>query len=192
MYGGANRSSDVHRETLDYAAPNRYFRPIPRSSCRPNASEPSSDDEEKAGQANGLYLSMQSRVVELRQSPRIDPNCEIPPIMRGDSVAPRRPASSITEGGEFMRNTSRHIPNIKIGPCLLHNAVLSIGVSGPDGNHYCATHMGQAVGPNSEPPRVNFESDAEKPTAPACGVGNIPDAASKAFPPSYVRGRREG
>ena len=51
-----------------------------------------------------------------------------------------------------------------------------LGVSGPDGRRYGETHMIQAAVPWAATPRVRLEFGPRQPTAPASGIGDIPDA----------------
>ena len=58
---------------------------------------------------------------------------------------------------------------------------MRLGVSGPEGKHYCATHMGQALVPPADAPYVKFEFEPRHHKAPAAGMDNSPDNVLKAL-----------
>ena len=144
-------------------------------------SDPVSEAEEKSRHANNLYMAMPSKITALSQTPCPDCDCEPSMVLREDHVASRLPAAALDEGGRLCRthrdiyNTMRAQQVCSVLQCM------RLGVSGPEGKHYCATHMGQAVVPPAERPRVKFEQGPRRPKAPAVGMDNIPDNVLKAL-----------
>ena len=108
-------------------------------------------------------------------APCQDGSCENAMLLRGDLEESRLPWSDLDVGHPFPR-THRDIyqtlrPN-RACPVLQR---IRMGVSGPDGKHFCSTHMSPAVLPAPERPRVQSECDSKHPREPAQCMGNIPD-----------------
>ena len=62
---------------------------------------------------------------------------------------------------------------------ILH--CMRLGVSGPEGKNYCPAHMGQAILPPKESPKVKFEDKHDQIKAPTPGMGSIPDEVLRAL-----------
>ena len=56
-----------------------------------------------------------------------------------------------------------------------------LGVSRPDGKHFCNVHMESAALLAPEGPKGKFEAMYKHPKAPASGLGNIPGAVHGAL-----------
>ena len=62
--------------------------------------------------------------------------------------------------------------------------LMRLGVYGPDGKHFCPTHMSSAVLPGIDGHMVEFGRNSKQPKAPSQGVWAIPDDVLLALAPS--------
>ena len=145
------------------------------------ASEPCSDVDELGCQANMLYMDLPSKLTVLSQQPCGDLVCDKATLVVDDHLASRLPASDLTEGLSLCRTHRDIYQTLRSNQACVALQCNRLGVSGPEGKHYCGQHMGAAVVPAPEGPKVKFESDRDHPKAPAQGLHNIPDEVLKSL-----------
>ena len=181
IYGGILWYCDMHR--LFIGRWPAVFAPVVTGGRRRNSSagsEPPSESEDRSFQANVLYMALPRKIAALAQSQRKDQDCDLVPIVREDHTASKLPGVVLREGVNLCK-THRDIYHTLRGQqvCSAMQS-LRLGVSGPEGKHYCPSHMGKAAIPPSEAPKVKFEMEPGHPNAPAVGMGNIPGGVSGA------------
>ena len=138
-------------------------------------SEPSSDSDDRACQANSLYMDLPHKRTLLRQAACPDSKTELALLVREDREASRLPQSDLDLGIPLCRNHRGIYQAIRSNQVCTALQCVRLGVTGPEGRHYCNDHVAAAVLPVPTGPKVKFEIDPNRPKSPAMGVDNIPD-----------------
>ena len=119
-------------------------------------------------------MAFPSKVTALCQTPCTDDCFPAAPILREDHQASKLPASNLTDVLSMCKTHRGIYLTMRTNQAYSAMQCLRLGVSGPEGKNYCATHMSQAAIPPEEGRRVEFEFDPSHPKAPAYGMENIP------------------
>ena len=182
VYGGPAWYFNIHTKALGNSRLSGRLNQVTAAHRRPSSvSEPPSDAEDKSCQPNSLYMALPITITALSRPPCLDSDCEPTPILREDHAASRLPPEALGEGLCLCR-TNRDIYNtLRDQQVCSVLQCLRLGVAGPDGKHYCASHMGQAVVPPADAPKVKVETDPRHPKAPSVGMDNIPDSVLRAL-----------
>ena len=174
VYGGVLWFFDAHLLVYKYCKSDGSLPVAPLARRRSGISEPSSVGEECC-MANSLYMSLPSKLTALSPTPCRDVDCEVVHILREDHMVSKLPQTFAVEGMSLCSTHRDMYHTLRTNQACAVLQCMRLGVSGPEGKNYCALHMGQAVLPPKEVPKVKFEHDPKHDKAPEQGMDNIPE-----------------
>ena len=140
----------------------------------PTPSDVASDSGDKSCQADSLYMALPHKRTPLCQIPCLDSITDLTPLIREDHEVSRLPSPDLDLGLPLCKTHRDIYQAIRSNQVCNVMQCMRLGVSGPEGKHYCKDHMISAVLPQPVGPKVKFEGD-KVPKSPAVGLENIPD-----------------
>ena len=175
LYGGVVVHLDLHWRLARYL-PRRLSKLI--ASCRApsrRGSEPGSEPDYTVCQASVLYMDLPSKLTVLSQKSCADPVVEMAKLLAEPHIASRIQSSELTNGIPLCRTHRDIYQTLRPNQACAALQRNRLGISGPEGKRYCGVHMGGAVAPAPDGPKVKFPNENTHPMAPSQGLRNIPD-----------------